>query len=58
MEKYQIRRRDLHMVFIDLQKMYYMVPRDVLWTTFEKKGVYVSYIKAIQDMYNGVINKL
>ena len=58
MEKYRCRRRDLHMVFIDLKKAYDRVPRDVLWKALKKKGVGVAYIQAIQDMYNGVLTKV
>ena len=46
------------MVIIDLEKAYDRVPRDVLWTTLEKKGVCVAYIKVIQDMYDRVLTKV
>lgn len=42
------------MVFIDLEKAYDCVPREVLWKTSEKKGVRVTYIQSIQGIYNGV----
>ena len=46
------------MVFIDLEKAYDRVPRDILWTALEKKGVCVTYIKVIHDMYDGVLIKV
>ena len=51
MEFYRVRKKDLHRIFIDLEKAYDKVPRDVLWWAMLKKGILRRYIDLVNDMY-------
>ncbi|GJX51073.1 retrovirus-related pol polyprotein LINE-1 [Tanacetum coccineum] len=45
MDKYKERQRDLHMAFLDLEKAYDSVSRELIWKTLVDKGSSRRYIK-------------
>ena len=51
MERYRKQKKNLHMVFIDLEKPYDKVPRNIMWWALEKHKVPTEYIILIKDMY-------
>ena len=54
MEKYREQKKDLHLVFIDLEKVYDSIPRSSIWDSLKNRSISQRYIEIIQDMYNRV----
>ena len=48
-----LERKELHVVFVDLEKAYDSVPMALIWYSFRRKDVREAYIKTIRDMYAG-----
>ena len=57
-EKYREKGQDLHLVFVDLEKAYDRVPRELIWWSLRKKNVLEGYIKVIQDMYKDSLTQI
>ena len=55
MERFREQKKDLHMVFIDLEKAYDKIPRNVMWWALEKHKVPTKYITLIKDMYKNAM---
>ena len=51
LERYEMARRDLYMVFVDLEKAFDRVPKEVIWWSLRRKGVPEREIKAIMKMH-------
>ena len=56
MEKYREGQRELHCMFVDLEKAYDRVPRQELWECMRQSGVAEKYVRIMQYMYEGSIN--
>ena len=46
------------MVFIDLEKTYDKIPRNVMWWALDKHKVSTKYVGLINDMYNNVVTRV
>jgi hypothetical protein len=53
-ERYK-EQKDLDMVFIDLEKAYDKIPRNVMWRALEKHKVPTKCITLIKDMHDNVV---
>jgi hypothetical protein len=51
-------KKDMHMIFIDLEKAYDKVTRNVMWWALQKHEVSLKYITLIKDMYDNVVTSV
>jgi hypothetical protein len=58
MERCREQKKDLHMVFINLEKAYDKVAKNVMWWVLQKHDVSVKYITLIKDMYDNVVTSV
>jgi hypothetical protein len=58
MERCTEQKKDIHMIFIDLEKAYDKVPRNVMWWALQKHKVLSKYITLIKDMYYNVVTSV
>ena len=53
MEKYREGQKELHCIFVDLEKTYDRVPREELWCCMRKSGIVEKYVQLVQDIHEG-----
>jgi hypothetical protein len=58
MERCREQKKDMHMIFIDLEKAYDKVTRNVMWWALQKHKVSSKYITLIKDMYDNVVTSI
>ena len=57
MKRYR-EKKGLHMIFIDLEKAYDIIPRNVMWWALDKHKVPTKYVGLIKDIYNNVVTSV
>ena len=58
MERFREQKKDLHLVFIDLEKAYDKISRNIMWWSLYKYKVPSKYVTLIKDMYNNVVTRV
>jgi hypothetical protein len=58
MERYREQKKDLHMVFIDLEKAYDKVTKNIMWWVLQKHKVSTKYITLIKNMYDNIVTSV
>jgi Reverse transcriptase (RNA-dependent DNA polymerase) len=55
MERHQEQKKDLHVIFVDLEKAYDKILRNIMWWALKRKLVPTKYVTLIKDMYTNVV---
>ena len=53
-----MKKKDLHIVFIDLEKTYDKIPINIMWWGLDKQKVPTKYIELIEDKYINVVTSV
>jgi Reverse transcriptase (RNA-dependent DNA polymerase) len=55
MKRHWEQNKDLYMIFIDLEKAYDKILRNIMWWALKRKLVPTKYVTLIKDMYTNVV---
>jgi hypothetical protein len=58
MERCREQKKEMHMVFIDLEKAYDKVTRNVMWWALQKHKISTKYITLIKGMHDNVVTSV
>jgi hypothetical protein len=58
MERRREQKKGMHMIFINLEKAYDKVTKNVMWWVLQKYKVSTKYITLIKDMYDNVVTSV
>jgi hypothetical protein len=58
MDRYKEEKKDLHMVFIDLEKAYDKIPTNLMWWALDMHKVPTKYVTLIKDIYDKVVTSV
>jgi hypothetical protein len=58
MKRGREQKKELYIIFIDLEKAYDKMPRNVMWWVLQKHKVSSKYITLIKDMYDNIVTSL
>jgi hypothetical protein len=58
MKRCREQKKDMHVIFIDLEKVYDKVPRNVIWWALQKHKVSTKYIALVKDIYDNVVTSV
>jgi hypothetical protein len=58
MGRYKEQKKNMHIVFIDLEKAYDKVHRNIMWWVLQEHKISTNYITLIKDMYNNVMTSV
>jgi Reverse transcriptase (RNA-dependent DNA polymerase) len=55
MERHREQKKDLYMIFIDLEKAYDKISRNIMWWALKRKLVQTKYVTLVKNMYTNIV---
>jgi Reverse transcriptase (RNA-dependent DNA polymerase) len=55
MERHREQKKDLYMIFIDLEKAYDKISRNITWWALKRKLVQTKYVTLVKNMYTNIV---